>query len=245
MSRQPATSRRVLGVVFDLDGTLIDSRDDLADAVNRTLRDHGLPSRPPEELFGFIGDGMRRLIERASALPSTSPLLGALESTALAHYLAHVTDKTTLLRGAREVLTQLSDLGIPLALCTNKPRPATIAILRAFDLTERFECVVAGGDLPVMKPDPQVLGAIALSLRVPVTELLMVGDGPQDVLAGRAVGARTVAIEFNIAPRSALLAAGPDIVLGALGELPDLVRGWLASPSPDPSPSAPPQLARR
>ncbi len=244
MSTQPTASRRVLGVVFDLDGTLIDSRDDLAAAVNHALLVNGLPSRPPEELFSFIGDGLKRLVVRASGLPPTEPLVRNVEKDALEYYLAHVHDTTTLVPGVREVLAQLTERQLPLALCTNKPRAATSAILKAFSLTDWFRCVIAGGDLPVMKPDPRVLTAIADCLEVAPTELVMVGDGPQDVLTGHAVGARTVAIEFNIAPLASVLAAKPDVVLAGLNELPSQLHVWAETSSPE---AAAPQrqLARR
>jgi phosphoglycolate phosphatase len=113
-------------------------------------------------------------------------------------------------------------------VCTNKPRKTTEIVLRALELENRFATVVAGGDLPRHKPDPAPLFEIAHRLDVKPEELVMVGDGPQDVECGRAAGARTVGVLGGIADRSRLLAAAPDCVVQSLTELPSVLRRWAA-----------------
>jgi 2-phosphoglycolate phosphatase len=215
---------RVRALVFDLDGTLIDSVQDIAEACNHTLSEHGRATRRIEEIRTFIGDGARALLARAAGLPSEASELDALVERFLAYYTAHPTTHTTLLPGAREALGQFPDLRI--ALCTNKPRITTEAILAQLRLTDAFEVVLAGGDLPLQKPDPAPLLHIARLLELEPAELVMIGDGPQDILSARAAGARSVGVENGIADEARLRAARPDALVATLHELPALLAAW-------------------
>jgi phosphoglycolate phosphatase len=214
----------VRAVVFDLDGTLVDSLDDIVAAANFALAAHGHPELSRAELSGYVGDGARRLLSRAARLSERAPELDRLLETFLERYTAHAADHTRLMPGAAEVLAALAPL--PLALCTNKPRATTDAVLRALDLESLFGCVIADGDVARKKPDPESLLAIASRLGVRADELVMVGDGPQDVECGRAAGARTVGVLGGIASSDRLLAARPDAVIHSLSELPALVDSW-------------------
>lgn len=217
-----------LGIVFDLDGTLIDSRLDISHAANHALGACGFSQLSVEEIASYVGDGARALLSRAARLEPTAPKLEPLLASFLAYYDAHATDHTTLLPGASEALSALGHL--PLALCTNKPRSTTDAVLANLRLSSHFAVVVAGGDLAKIKPDPLPLQHIAerLSLRTP--ELVMVGDGPQDVSCAKAAGARSVGVEGGILARERLIAAQPDVLLASLNELPALVANWLGEP---------------
>jgi phosphoglycolate phosphatase len=149
-----------------------------------------------------------------------------LLATFLEHYTAHATDHTRVMPGVLDVLAELG--GFPLAICTNKPRRTTDAVLEGLGIASLFACVIADGDLTQKKPDPEALRSIAARLGVRPEELVMVGDGPQDIECGRAAGARTVGVLGGIASRERLLAARPDRVIDTLGELPALVRIWAA-----------------
>jgi phosphoglycolate phosphatase len=212
--------------VFDLDGTLIDSVLDIAAATNHTLAQHGQRERSIDEIRGFVGDGARSLLARAAGVELEDVRLDALLATFLDYYTAHASTHTRLLPCAREILNAHSDL--PLALCTNKPRRTTDAVLAALELRSCFRIVIAGGDLPEKKPDPAPLLHIASALGQSPKDLVMVGDGPQDVECARAAGARSVAVENGIAPRDRLLAARPDALIPSLCELPALLAAWRA-----------------
>jgi phosphoglycolate phosphatase len=218
-----------IGVVFDLDGTLVDSCSDIAAAANHCLAHAGLPERSEAEIRGFIGDGSRLLLQRASGLENTDPRLSALLDCFVAFYTEHAVDNTRLLPGAREVLVRLRHL--PRALCTNKPRVTTLAVLAGLGIEDEFDAVVAGGDVAHPKPDPGALRRVAELLGMDCKQLIMVGDGPQDVACAKAAGARSIGIsEAIIMPLESLLAAGPDTVV-PLHQVPDVILSLLSSAS--------------
>jgi phosphoglycolate phosphatase len=211
-------------VVFDLDGTLVDSGKDIAQATNFALKSHGLPALELREVLSHVGDGARLLLARSARLDPEDPRLDDLLATFLDHYSAHAVDHTRPLPGVLEALDALPDF--TLAVCTNKPRRTTEIVLHALDLEARFSTVIAGGDLARSKPDPAPLIEIARRLGVVPNELVMVGDGPQDVQCGRSAGVRTVGVLGGIADETRLLEAGPDVVVRSLTELPALLRRW-------------------
>ena len=210
-----------LGVVFDLDGTLIDSRQDIAESANHALAEHGLPTLSVSEIASYVGDGARPLLARAARLAPDAPALDALLLTFLAYYAEHPTDHTLLLPGVQEALTQLSHL--PLALCTNKRRAITDAVLANLRLPVRFQVLVGGGDLPKSKPDPLPLLHIAERLGLTPAELVMVGDGAQDIACAKAAGAHSIGVEGGIQGQEQMLLAGPDFVVKTLAELPAVI----------------------
>lgn len=210
-------------VVFDLDGTLIDSRKDIARATNHALAELGRPTLPVERVASFVGDGAPALLSRALGVPEEDPLVSELLGVFLDFYTAHPVVHTTLMPGALDALRELSG-DFALALCTNKPRRTTDAVLAGLSLSQYFAIVLAGDDLPAKKPDPAPLFHIAQHLGLAPNTLAMVGDGPQDVEAGRAAFAFTVGVRGGIIPFERLVAASPDVLLETLAELPALLR---------------------
>jgi phosphoglycolate phosphatase len=209
------TVRAPLALLFDLDGTLVDSRRDIADALNATL------PRPLalETVVTMIGDGSRLLVERGlravGELHDERAVDVALAVFTRA-YAAHPARHTTLLPGAREALA----LGVPNALVTNKPRSVTELVLEALGIAPSFTAVYAGGDGP-LKPSPAGVLSLLAILGVPPRDAWVVGDGPQDIAAGRAAGCFTVALRApeSIAEGERVLAEKPDLVVVSLGEL--------------------------
>jgi phosphoglycolate phosphatase len=214
-------------VVFDLDGTLIDSRGDIAAATLHALRSNGFPELPVETLLTYVGDGARPLLARSAALSADDARLDTLYTSFIEYYGDHPLVHTRFCRGAQRVLAELA--GIPLAICTNKPRVTTLKVLEGLGILRCFTVVVAGNDLPRSKPDPLPVQRIAEALRLEAGRVVMVGDGAQDVLAGRGAGARTVGVRDGIQPIERLLAAKPDVLLESLDELPAVIERWQAS----------------
>jgi 2-phosphoglycolate phosphatase len=214
----------VRAVVFDLDGTLVDSRADIVASCEHALRAHGLPPVEVATVVGAVGDGARRLLARVSGLGEEAAGFAPLLATYLEYYAARGYQRTVLLPGVSAALTGLEAL--PLAIATHKQRATTWPLLAHLGLQERFAVVVCGDDLPRHKPDPEPLFAIAERLGIEPWTLVMVGDGPQDVLAGRAAGARTVGIPGCFVPRARLEAAAPDAMLEDMAALPALIARW-------------------
>mgnify|MGYP000263824145 CR=1 FL=1 len=220
------SSPRPQGVVFDLDGTLVDSRRDIAVAANHALAACGFATLTHAELESYVGDGASLLLARAARIGVEHVLIEKLMAEFLDYYSAHPIDYTELMPGAREALAALDHY--PLGLCTNKPRRTTEKVLEGLDLGGHFKSVVAGDDLPQKKPDPAMVRHSAELLGVPAAGLVMVGDGPQDILSGRGAGAFTVGVRGGIQAIERLLAAKPDVVIDSLSELPALISSLAA-----------------
>lgn len=207
----------IRGVVFDLDGTLIDSRTDIVDAVTFTLRRMGGVTRTADEIASYVGDGARALLARAFGLPMTDERIDAALEQFLAYYGRHGADHTTLMPGAADAVARLSHLS--LGICTNKPRVTTELVLKRLGLCDAFRVVVADGDLPERKPHARPLLHIAERFGVRPNELAMVGDGKQDIECGRAAGARTIAVLGGFSDEATLRRAHPDVLVSNIGDV--------------------------
>lgn len=213
-------------VVFDLDGTLIDSRGDIIASANHALTKTGRPALPAPAIVRHIGDGARTLLARLIQQPETSPEVDPLLALFIEYYTAHPLDFTRWMPGARECLEALGQIDdLVLALCTNKPRQTTDAVLAGLGVRTRFRVTVAGGDLSEKKPAPAPLLHIAKQLELDPAALVMVGDGPQDVECARRAGARSVALE-GFVPRDRVQAAGPDVMLRSMREVVEVIKRW-------------------
>jgi phosphoglycolate phosphatase len=217
-------------ILYDLDGTLVDTRRDLANAVNRTLTDLGLPTRPNEELYGFVGNGVRMLLVRAVGEDPPERLAEAL-SVFRGHYLGHLTDHSRLYPGVEEVLAAFADRGQ--AIVTNKPMVYTEGVLRNLGLADRVGLVLGGDSTPHLKPNPAMLHAALAHFRARPEETVMVGDGVPDIEAARAAGIRSVILTCGLSDPEALRAAGPDHLIDHIARVIPLVAG-LDGESPAP-----------
>jgi phosphoglycolate phosphatase len=214
-------------IVFDLDGTLVDSRGDIAAACNHALAALGHVALPEAEIARFVGDGSRMLLARALRLdPKEEGEIDVALDAFNRYYTAYPATYSRWMPGARDVLDALSSL--PLALATNKPRGATMALLDALGAVTFFRAIVAGGDGP-LKPNPYAIRAALAPLDVAAHNAWVVGDGVQDVGAARAAGAVSVAVLGGFASDEALRASSPDVILPAISDLPPLVARALSS----------------
>ena len=170
----------MLPVIFDLDGTLIDSEPDIRAALNRVLSNYGLPPFPRGPVHKMIGDGTKVLIERGFAAHGMAPPDGALAAFVvdIEHNGAN---ETVVYPGIKDMLAQLQAEGHPLAVCTNKPSQAARNVLAALGLEQFFAAVVGGDATPHRKPDPRHLSAVLNALGA--TRAVMVGDHFNDIAA--------------------------------------------------------------
>lgn len=202
-------------ILFDLDGTLIDSRADLALAVNLTRRDAGLPPLPDARVVEFVGEGLRTLVARA--LPERPEELDAAVERARGHYGRHLLDRTVLYPGVKAALAELRGLGYALAVVTNKPQEFTDTILRGLDIADAFLTTVGGGACPQLKPDPAPLHLALARCGAAAAGSWMVGDHFTDLEAGRRAGLRRCFCRYGFGdPRG----EGWDLAVDALPELP-------------------------
>ncbi len=185
-------------IIFDLDGTLIDSAGDVHSAVNRMLRHNGRPPLSLAEVKTMIGDGAAKLIERALAARPGAPVeLADAVGQFLGFYEAHATVFTTVYPDVPETLARLGTMGIPLAICTNKPERPTAQVLEALGLAQYFAHVVGGDTMPWRKPDPRVLTSLIEARGLPVSETLMVGDSEVDAGTAHAAGVPFVLMTYG------------------------------------------------
>ncbi|MFH1262023.1 MAG: HAD-IA family hydrolase [Pseudomonadota bacterium] len=202
-------------IIFDLDGTLVDSRLDLTHSVNAALRDLGLPLKTPEQIIGMIGNGTRALVERA--VGGERQQFERAFSIFTKDYGEHLLDHTKLYPGAREALARLE--GKKLAVMSNKRQRFCDAILRGLDV-DRLFAMIQGGDAPHgKKPNPAPLLEIARRLGVPPARACMVGDSPVDVAAGKAAGMRTVGLTEGFTPAGQMATTGADLLLSTIAGL--------------------------
>lgn len=208
----------VRALVFDLDGTLVDSKVDLANSVNHALRESGLPVLPNEVIFSYVGDGATALIRRAVG-PGREETLAAVLDRFLSHYREHLLDTTVPYPGVEEALSERGG-DYRMAVLTNKPIDMTRTILSGLSLDRYFRDVRGGDSFENKKPNPQGLLRVIESLGASPASTLMVGDSRNDVLAGRGAGAHTCGVTYGLGAKG-FDADPPDFTVG---RFPDIFR---------------------
>lgn len=229
-------------LIFDLDGTLIDSAHDLGLALNRLLAERGRAAVPDELVRRFIGDGARRLVERGFAIGG-SPLAEAETGPAVTRFLdlyaAIPPDPACVYPGVPDTLRRLADAGHPMGLCTNKPAAIARGILDSLGLLRFFGVLVGGDSLPQRKPAPEPLLAVVAGLGRPAGGTVvggavaggavMVGDGPNDAIAARAAGVRSIIVTYGY-PRGNPADLPADRLIDRFAELPQAVAALEGEP---------------
>jgi len=209
----------IRAILFDLDGTLIDSVTDLANSVNYTLAKLSLPMHTTEEIRSFVGDGVQKLIKRSLGQPNINKFTEAF-AIFMTHYGKHCIDNTVLYPGVAETLPELTQ-NYSLGVLTNKSLEFSAKILHTLGIGSYFKEVLGGDSLPTKKPDPAGIFFLAEKWDLdPVREILMVGDHATDIEVGRRAGCRTVFIEGGI---GLIRDLAPDLVIQSITELPDLI----------------------
>ena len=204
---------RPRAVVFDLDGTLLDTLGDIALALGRALELHGRPAPDRDAVARMVGDGARVLVARALSAAPDAALTEAVLASFLDAYAADPTPATRLMPGAAELLAALRVRSIPAVVCTNKPGPlARLIVERIFGT--QIVATFGGGDTARLKPDPEPIVASLTRVGVAQAAAWMVGDGPQDIAAARAAGVFAIGVRGGYGN-----AEGADLTIDALDEL--------------------------
>lgn len=201
----PAAQLKLL--IFDLDGTLIDSRRDLSESVNATLSHFQLARQPESQIASYIGDGAALLIERALSAAGSPQHTQSLAAPALAwfldYYRDHKLDHTRLYPGVLDALHTLQQgLGVPMAVLTNKPVVPSQQICDALGLAPFFFAIYGGNSFPTKKPAPHGIQHLMTQAGATPAQTLMVGDSHVDIETARSVGAFSLACRFGLSPHS-------------------------------------------
>ncbi|MBN1981261.1 MAG: HAD family hydrolase [Chitinivibrionales bacterium] len=209
------------GLIFDLDGTLVDTLADLTDSMNAALEQLGRPERSPDECRRFIGHGLRKYAERALG-PEHVDLTESLIQRMVAHYRGNCLSKTAPYPGMKETIDTLAARGLRLAVLTNKNQAPSETITRYF-FPGTFDPIVGAVDGRTPKPDPQTTLDIITGWGLEIEEVLFVGDSEADVQTAQNAGIKCIACQWGFRDKDILRAAGAQILI----HHPQQILDWL------------------
>jgi phosphoglycolate phosphatase len=219
----PFDPRSIKLVIFDLDGTLIDSRLDLTHSINAMLRHFKHPELPGEVVASYVGDGAPMLVRRALGDPDDEAFFKQALEYFLSYYREHKLDHTVVYAGIPEALRQIQSNGTErkMAVLSNKPVYPSRAIVEALGLADFFARVYGGNSFETKKPDPLGVRTLLKETNTPPEQAMIVGDSSIDVLTGRNSGIATCGVTYGFAPHT-LCEAPPDVTVNSPLELAEL-----------------------
>lgn len=201
------------GLIFDLDGTLFDSVRDIAAIANRKLKQYGYPSHSLAAYIEFIGNGAQKLIERALPEDTSQADFDRFFNDYLYAYEHDKHQQSRLYPGISELLTKLNEEKVPIAILTNKPHAVTLRTIKDHFSAWKFDIIIGQNDSFPRKPDPTGIHYIAEKLKLPLDDLIFIGDSTVDVLTAQAAGLRVIAIENGYEDTNKLKALKPNYLI--------------------------------
>lgn len=220
-------------IVFDLDGTLVDTAPDLIDTLNLVFAREGLAPVDYATARNLIGGGARAMIARG--VETEGRVLDAAKVEQMfvdfiAHYSAHVADRSQPFPGLDEALDTLAGLGCRFAVCTNKLEGLSHLLLEQLKLTERFAAICGQDTFGIQKPDPEILRRTIRAAGGSLDRAVMVGDSDTDIRTARAAGIPVIAVDFGYSERP-VAQLGPDCVISHFDELPAAIAAFFPAHS--------------
>ena len=212
-------------IVFDLDGTLVDTAPDLVDTLNVLFAREGLPPVPYETARNLIGGGARMMIARGIEADGRTVEPAKLErmfAEFIAHYSEHVADRSRPFPGLGDALDELAAVGFRFAVCTNKLERLSLRLLDALKLTHRFAAICGQDTFGVQKPDPEVLRRTIAAAGGSPQRAIMIGDSQTDIRTARAADIPVIAVDFGYSERP-VSEFGPDRIISHFAQLPAAV----------------------
>jgi phosphoglycolate phosphatase len=212
----------MLTIVFDLDGTLVDTAPDLIETLNFTLARNGLPAVPYDEARPMIGGGARGMIERALKTEGrdySAASVDRLYEPFVAHYAEHIADRSRAFPHVEGALDRLAAEGHRLAVCTNKLERLSRQLLEKLDMDRRFNAICGQDTFGIQKPDPEIFRATVLRAGGNPVHAIMVGDSITDVRTARAAKVPIIAVDFGYTDVP-VATFRPDRVISSFAELP-------------------------
>jgi phosphoglycolate phosphatase len=201
-------------VIFDLDGTLLDTLDDIADSMNKMLEKFGLPTHNVEDYKYFVGDGATALAERCAPNIHTANITASqLASEYKAEYSNMQANKTVPYDGIPELLSALTERGVKIAVLTNKAHPAALDVMSLFFPTMHFDAIIGHRPGHPLKPDPAGVYEILDTLKLQHDEVLYVGDTNTDMQTAAAAGLKSVGVLWGFRSEEELVDSGADIIV--------------------------------
>jgi phosphoglycolate phosphatase len=211
-------------LIFDLDGTLIDSKLDLAHAVNAARAHMGLPPIENETVYSYVGDGAPILLRRAMGPDAPQADVDRALAYFLEYYRAHMLDNTTPYPGVREALDRLAQQSRTMAILTNKPVRISNAILEGLGIAGHFRFVYGGNSFEFKKPNPIGIETLLDETGAPRASALMIGDSGVDVQTARNASIEACGVTYGFQPET-FVQYPPDFLIDTIGELVPLARG--------------------
>lgn len=219
-------------VVFDLDGTLVDTAPDLVTTLNTIFARQGLPQIGYAAGRNMVGGGARMMIERGLTAAGRVVAPGDLDQLVaefIDHYANHIAEHSRPFPGVEAALDTLSARGLRLAVCTNKLEWLSVRLLQALGLAQRFVAICGPDTFQCAKPDPRILQCTIAKCEADGRPTVMVGDSATDIATARAAGIPVIAVDFGYTD-VAVQELGPDRVIGKFEDLPEAVFGLLGCP---------------
>ncbi|MGR9045388.1 MAG: HAD family hydrolase [Gammaproteobacteria bacterium] len=211
-------------VLFDLDGTLVDTAPDLIACLNHALSQHGFPSARGDRIKPFISYGAAAMIKASLGHAATGDVQSSILETMLDHYQRNIAEHTVFYSGMPETLDAIEALGLKWGVVTNKLKRFTLPLMEALDLTRRAACIISGDTTSHSKPHPEPMLAGCEQACVPPKECVYIGDASHDIEAGKNVGMKTLAALYGyLKPDDIPTRWGADGFI----EYPEQINSWI------------------